>query len=104
MVAKFDLNYLSYFLINFQNSCAYLVANFLNFSQMSQLLQFAWVEADKRANNLVGTVLLDTLYIYILDLKNDCFRSGFVHKLHNQLEALTVTANDYVWLFNHQGG
>ena len=25
-------------------------------------LQFAWVEADKRANNQVGTVLLDTLY------------------------------------------
>ena len=29
---------------------------------MTQLLQFAWVEADKRANNQVGTVLLDTLY------------------------------------------
>ena len=42
-------------------------------------------------NILDGTYLL-----YILDLKNDCFCSGFVHKLHNQLEALTVTANDYV--------
>ena len=29
---------------------------------MSQLLQFAQVEAIKRANNKVGTVLLDTLY------------------------------------------
>ena len=29
---------------------------------MSQLLQFARVEANKRANNKVGTVLLDTLY------------------------------------------
>ena len=30
---------------------------------MSQLLQFVWVEAEKRANNQVGTVLLDTLYM-----------------------------------------
>ena len=29
---------------------------------MSQLLQFVWVEAEKGANNKVGTVLLDTLY------------------------------------------
>ena len=38
--ANFDLNYLSYFLINFQNSCAYYVANFLNFAKMSHPLQF----------------------------------------------------------------
>ena len=41
---------------------AYHVANFLNFSKTFKLLQFAWVEADKRANNQVGTVLLDILY------------------------------------------
>ena len=37
-------------------------------------------------------------------MKNDCFCSSVVHKLYNQFEALTVRANDYVWLFNHQGG
>ena len=35
---------------------------------MTQLLQFAWVEADKRANNQEGTVLLDTLYVKYLEL------------------------------------
>ena len=37
--ANFDINYLSYFLMNFKNSCAYLVANFLKFSKLPQLLQ-----------------------------------------------------------------
>ena len=60
---NFDLNYLSYFYIDFQNSCDYHVSSFLNFSKKAQLLQFAWVEADKRASNQVGTVLLDTLYL-----------------------------------------
>ena len=59
--ANFDLNYLSYLSIDFQNSCAYHVANFLIFSKTSQPLQFVLVEADKRANTQVGTVLLDTL-------------------------------------------
>ena len=36
-------------------------------------------------------------YLHIhLDLKNNCFCSGVVHKLYNQFEALTVMANDYV--------
>ena len=39
-----------------------------------------------------------------MDLKNDCYYSSIVHKLYNQFEALMVRANDYVWLFNHQGG
>ena len=39
-VVNFDLNYLSHFRIDFQNSCAYHVANFLNFSKLPQLLQF----------------------------------------------------------------
>ena len=34
-----DLSYLNYFWIVFQNSCAYHVANFLNFSKLPQLLQ-----------------------------------------------------------------
>ena len=46
-VANFDLNYLSFFLIDFKNSCAYLEENFLNFSKLHQLLQLVWVEADK---------------------------------------------------------
>ena len=36
---------------------------------MTQLLQFARVEADKRANNKVGTVLLDTLYIIFMVMR-----------------------------------
>ena len=46
-VANFDLNYLSYFIMNFKNSCAYLVANFLNFVKLPQHLQLGWVEANK---------------------------------------------------------
>ena len=38
-VGIFDLNYLSHFIMNFKNSCAYLVANFLNFIKLPQLLQ-----------------------------------------------------------------
>ena len=48
-VANFDLNYLSYFLMNFKNSCAYLVANILNFSKLPQYLQLGWVAANKIA-------------------------------------------------------
>ena len=35
---KFDLKYLSYFSIDFQNSSAYHVASFLNFAKLSHLL------------------------------------------------------------------
>ena len=35
----FDLKYLIYFWINFKNSCAYHVANFLIFSKLPQFLQ-----------------------------------------------------------------
>ena len=49
-------------------------------------------------------IAFENIHIYILDLKSDCFCSGVVHKLYNQFEALTVRANDYAWLFNHQGG
>ena len=32
------------------------------------------------------------------------FVPEIVTKLYNQFKALMVRANDYVWLFNHQGG
>ena len=46
-VGNFDLNYLSHFWIDFQNLCAYHVANVLNLSKLPQLLQSGWVEAGK---------------------------------------------------------
>ena len=46
-VGNFDLNYLSHFWIDFQNLCAYHVANVLNLSKLPQLLQLGWVEAGK---------------------------------------------------------
>ena len=61
--AIFDLKYLSYFGINFKNSCAYHVANFLNFLKLTQLLYFVWIEADKIAkksgSNIVGHPVLN---------------------------------------------
>ena len=59
--AIFDLKYLSYFWINFQNSGAYHVANFLNFLKLTQLLYFGRVEADKIAKIKVGPILWNTL-------------------------------------------
>ena len=53
MKANFDLNYLSYF-------------KYPEFYKNVPTLQNAWVEADKRANNQVETVLLDTLYKHLL--------------------------------------
>ena len=44
-----------------KNSCAYHVANFLNFLKLTQLLYFGRVEADKTAKNKVGPILWDTL-------------------------------------------
>jgi len=41
-VANFGFNYLSHFFINFANSCAYLVANFLNFSKHPLTLIIWW--------------------------------------------------------------
>ena len=38
--ANFKFNFLSHFLINFKNSCAYLGANFLNFMKHPQLFKF----------------------------------------------------------------
>ena len=43
---------------------------------MTQLLQFARVEADKRANKQVGTVLLDTLYCLKYESTSSCFQTG----------------------------
>ena len=61
MGAIFDLKYLSYFWIYFQNSGAYHVANFLNFLKLIQVLYFGRVEADKIAKSQVGPILWDTL-------------------------------------------
>ena len=41
-VANFRINYLRQFSFNFENSCAYLAANFLNFSKHTQLFTFGW--------------------------------------------------------------
>ena len=41
-VANFRINYLRQFSFNFKNSCAYLAANFLNFSKHTQLFTFGW--------------------------------------------------------------
>ena len=68
--ANSNLNYLSYFLIDFQNSCAYHVVNFLNFLKLSQLLYFGRVAADKIAKNKVGPILWDTLYVIYSDIWN----------------------------------
>jgi len=41
-VANFRINYLRQFSFNFENSCAHLAANFLNFSKHTQLFTFGW--------------------------------------------------------------
>ena len=61
--AIFDVNYLSYLSINFQNSGAYLIANFLNFFILTLLLYFGRVEDNKIAKNKVEPILWDTRYI-----------------------------------------
>ena len=61
--AIFDVNYLSYLSINFQNSGAYLIANFLNFFILTLLLYFGRVEDNKIAKNKVEPILWDTRYL-----------------------------------------
>ena len=61
--AIFDVNYLSYLSINFQNSGAYLIANFLNFFILTLLLYFGRVEDNKIAKNKVEPILWDTRYV-----------------------------------------
>ena len=41
-VANFRINYLRQFSFNFENLCAHLAANFLNFSKHTQLFTFGW--------------------------------------------------------------
>ena len=53
--ANFNLSYVKYFWIDFQNSWAYHVANFLNFSKLPQLFQSGWVEAIKITKTNCGT-------------------------------------------------
>ena len=80
--SNFDLNFLSYFWINSQNSCAYHVANLQNFLKLPQLLWFGWVEADKIAKNKVDPDFWDTLYV----LKNN-----FYLEVHNQYACFRCT-------------
>ena len=61
--AHFDLNYISYFWINFQNSCACHVA-FLNLSKLSKLLQLGWVQTNKITKTMWRlNCVWDTLYV-----------------------------------------
>ena len=63
---------------------------------MSQLLQFAQVEAIKRANNKVGTVLLDTLYIVLL-LVTPFYVNGNVTFIRNATQVLiAITALTFI--------
>ena len=41
-VANFRINYLRQFSFNFENSCAHIAANFLNFSKHTQLFGWFW--------------------------------------------------------------
>ena len=41
-VDNFRINYLRQFSFNFENLCAHLAANFLNFSKHTQLFTFGW--------------------------------------------------------------
>ena len=49
-VANFKFNFLSHFLINFKNSCAYLGSNFMNFLKHLQLFKFlcVWTKLCKK--------------------------------------------------------
>ena len=58
--AIFDVHYLIYLYINFQNSGAYLIANFLIFFILTLLLYFGRVEDSKIAKNKVEPILWDT--------------------------------------------
>ena len=42
-VANFNLNFLSHFSINFENSCAHFAANFLNLSKHTQILHIGCI-------------------------------------------------------------
>ena len=50
-VANFRINYLRQFSFNFENSCAHLAANFLNFSKHTQLFTFGWLWRKLWTNN-----------------------------------------------------
>ena len=50
-VANFRINYLRQFSFNFENSCAYLAANFLNLSKYTQLFSFGWFRRKLWTNN-----------------------------------------------------
>ena len=85
---NFNLNYLSHFWIDFQNSCAYYGANFLNFSNLPQLLHFGWTLSEKMAKK-VKTDLWDTLYNRIfIDIFLRGRRTRHTHTLSSLLLGL----------------
>ena len=50
----------SHFYFNFENVSAHIVTIILNIPELSKLLHFAWVWAEKMAKNKMETILLDT--------------------------------------------
>ncbi len=58
-VANFGFNYLKHFSINFENSCAHLVANFLKFLKLPKHFKFAcfsrmlWTKTQKIRNQKI---------------------------------------------------
>merc|ERR1719410_1919857 len=50
-VANFRINYLRQFSFNFENLCAHLAANFLNYSKHTQLFTFGWFGRKLWTNN-----------------------------------------------------
>ena len=56
-VANFRINYLRQFSFNFENSCAHLAANFLNFSKHTQLFTFGWFWRKLWTNNQKNWIL-----------------------------------------------
>ena len=56
-VANFRINFLRQFSFNFENSCAHLAANFLNFSKHTQLFTFGWFWRKLWTNNQKNWIL-----------------------------------------------
>ena len=77
-VANFKFNFLSHFLINFKNSCAYLGANFLNFLKHPQLFKFGcfWIKLCKKKEEFLGWLKLAHFQLHFLGGAN--FKFNFL--------------------------
>ena len=106
MVANFDLNYLSYFLMNFKNSCAITA-----FFKTTPTFAISMRRSRQNTRNKVRTQLWDTLYITGYTSKkagkfknHRCFRfSSFFFRLSvfPLLSFSLVPAFDYSDLSTH---